>query len=113
MSKTNQVQLIGNIGSTPKLVPTSNNSNVLSFSFATHDYFKDEAGNKNNKTEWHNVVAFGNVANLINQYTSQGSYMLIQGRLQTRQYQDKSGNNRYTTEIIAEEIIFLDKPQKE
>lgn len=107
MSKTNKVQLIGNVGQKPKLVGTNAESSALIFSMATHDQYKDQQGVKQKRTEWHNVVAFGKVAGLIQQFVDQGSHVMVEGRLQTRNYIDKEGVSRYATEIICEEILFL------
>lgn len=107
MSKTNQVRLIGNVGQDPKLVGNSSESTVLTFSVATHETYKDAQGVKQKRTEWHNIVAFGRVASLIQQYVKQGQQLMIEGRLQTRAYLDKSQVQRYTTEIICEEVLFL------
>lgn len=107
MSKTNKVQLIGNVGQKPKLIGSNEQSAVLTFSVATHDTFKDQQGVKQKRTEWHNVVAFGKVAGLIQQFVDQGSHVMVEGRLQTRNYLDKEGISRYATEIICEEILFL------
>lgn len=107
MSKTNQVRLIGNVGQDPKLVGNSSESTVLTFSVATHETYKDAQGVKQKRTEWHNIVAFGRVASLIQQYVRQGQQLMIEGRLQTRAYLDKSQVQRYTTEIICEEVLFL------
>jgi single-strand DNA-binding protein len=107
MSKTNHVRLIGNIGSNPELIATQNNGSVLSFTLATHESVKNAEGQKENRTDWHKVVAFGNVANLIHKFTGKGSQVMIIGRLSTRQYTDKQNNQRYTTEIITEEVLFL------
>jgi single-strand DNA-binding protein len=112
MSKTNHVRLIGFLGANPKLVGNNENSTVLSVSIATHDSHKDEHGNKIVKTEWHNVIAFGKVADLIKTHTVKGSQVMIIGRLQTRQYLTKEQENRYVTEIICEEILFLGEKDK-
>jgi single-strand DNA-binding protein len=107
MSKTNSVRLIGHLGQDPKLVSNGENSSVVSFSLATNETYKDAQGNKATRTEWHNIVAFGRVANLIIQYCKRGEFIMLNGRLQTRQYTNKEGQQRYVTEIIAEEILFL------
>lgn len=113
MSKTNKVQLIGNVGQRPKLVGNNAENSVLVFSMATHETYKDSQGVRQKRTEWHNVVAFGKVASLIHQYVEQGSHVMVEGRLQTRNYLDKEGVNRYTTEIICEEILFLQTSKSE
>lgn len=107
MSKTNSVRLIGHLGQDPKLVSNGENSSVVSFSLATNEVYKDANGNKATRTEWHNIVSFGRVANLIIQYCKRGEFIMLNGRLQTRQYTNKEGQQRYVTEIITEEILFL------
>ena len=107
MSKTNSVRLIGHLGQDPKLVSNGENSSVVSFSLATNETYKDAQGNKATRTEWHNIVSFGRVANLIVQYCKRGEFIMLNGRLQTRQYTNKEGQQRYVTEIITEEILFL------
>lgn len=107
MSKTNKVQLIGNVGQKPKLVGNNAESSVLVFSLATHETYKNKEGIKEKRTEWHNLVAFGRVASLVQQYVEQGSQIMVEGRLQTRNYIDKEGISRYATEIICEEVLFL------
>lgn len=111
MSKTNHVRLIGNLGGNPQLITGQNGNNIVTFTLATHETIKDEHGNKNKKTEWHSVVAFGKIATLIQNHLHKGSACMLIGRLQTRTYTDKNQNQRYTTEIIAEEILFLGGPQ--
>lgn len=113
MSKTNKVQLIGNVGQKPKLVGNSTENSVLVFSVATHETYKNKEGIKEKRTEWHNIVAFGRVAGLIQQYVEQGSHLMIEGRLQTRNYIDKEGVSRYATEIICEEVLFLNTSKGE
>lgn len=108
MSSTNKVQLIGNLGSNPKLVQTSETNTILSVSMATHEKIKKENGEKETKTEWHNLVAFGKIANLINQHLKKGSKLMISGKLQTRQYTNKDGVEKHTTEIVVNEVLFLD-----
>lgn len=108
MSKTNQVQLIGRIGQKPEIITTNTGKIVSSFSMATTENYKNDKGEKVETTDWHNIVAFGKLAQLIEQYLTKGSKLLIHGRLQTRQYQTKEGDNRYRTEIIVEDVLFLD-----
>ena len=107
MSKTNSVRLIGHLGQDPKLVSNGDQSSVVSFTMATNETYKDAQGNKATRTEWHNIVSFGKVANLIIQYCKKGEFIMLNGRLQTRQYTNKAGEQRYVTEIISEEILFL------
>lgn len=107
MSKTNSVRLIGHLGQDPKLVSSNAESSVLSFTMATNESYKDAQGNKQTRTEWHNIVAFGRVANLLFQYAKKGDQIMLNGRLQTRQYVNKEQQQRYVTEIITEEVLFL------
>jgi len=107
MSKTNHVRLIGNLGANPQLITSSNGGNLIAFTLATHDTIKDEHGNKTKKTEWHSCVAFGKVATLIHDHLTKGSMIMALGRLQTRQYVNKQQEQRYTTEIIVDEVLFL------
>lgn len=113
MSKTNHVQLIGNLGTNPKLSTTGDNMMCLSVSMATHEVYKNQNGEKVQNTTWHRLVAFGKVANLINEYTKQGSKLMVHGRLQTRTYTSKEGKDNYITEIVVEDILFLDSKDKE
>lgn len=111
MSKVNEVRLIGNAGDSPKLVSVEGQTSIMSMSFATHEEFKDKEGNKQKRTDWHSIVAFGKVADLFVKYVKKGSKCLIIGRLQTRQYTDKTGASRYHTEVVCEEVLFLDSAQ--
>jgi single-strand DNA-binding protein len=111
MSKTNHVRLIGNLGADPTLITSTNGNNVLTFTIATHETFKDEHGNTSKRTEWHSCVAFGKIATLVHTHLRKGSHCMLIGRLQTRQYVDKQQQQRYTTEIISEEVLFLGEPK--
>jgi single-strand DNA-binding protein len=113
MSKTNHCQLIGQFGQDPSKIITQEGKILSSFSFATHDARKDATGQYQQITDWHNVVAFGKTAELICQYMTKGSKAMITGKLSTRQYTDKQGHNRFVTEIIVEDILFLSQKQKE
>ena len=110
MNTTNSVQLIGHIGQTPKMVTLEGNQVLISFSLATNYTVKKENNEKVKYTEWHNCVAFGSVASLINYYLKQGSYCLIHGSLRTRTYDDKAGVTHHRTEIVIGDVLFLDKP---
>lgn len=95
----NNVTLVGNLGADPELRETGSGKSVTSFRIATSEY--------GDKTEWHSIVVWGNQAESCAQYLSKGSKVAVNGRLQTRQWEDKDGNTRYTTEIVANNVEFL------
>lgn len=109
----NKVMLIGNMGSDPEIKYTPSGDQVANISLATTDSFKDKkTGEKVERTEWHQVTAFGRLAEIIGEYTRKGSKLYIEGALKTEKWQDKSGNDRYTTKIICRDMQMLDsKPQ--
>jgi len=102
----NKVQLYGNITKDIELRTTQGGSNVASFSIATNRTWKDKGGKKQEDTQFHNVVAWGKTAELIDQYMSKGSAIYIEGRLQTRSYETKDGQKRYVTEVVVENMQF-------
>ena len=105
----NKVILIGHLGSDPDVRYTSSGSAVANVSLATSESWKDKQTGENvEKTEWHRVVFFNRLAEIVNEYVRKGSKIYIEGRLQTRKWQDKDGNDRYTTEIVANEMQMLD-----
>ena len=103
----NKVILIGRLGKDPevKLLPTG--SKVANFSVATSKTWKDKSGEKQERTEWHKVVVWNKTAELVEKYLSKGREVYIEGELQTRDWEDKDGNKRYTTEVVANQINFL------
>lgn len=103
----NKVLLIGRLGQDPELKYTPSGSAVCSFSLATSDTWTDKNGQKQERTEWHRVVVWGNLAELCNQYLAKGRQVFVDGSLQTRQWEDKQGQKRYTTEINAKNVQFL------
>lgn len=107
----NRVIIMGRIGNDLELKYTPSNTAVLNLSIATSEKFHDREGNKQEKTEWHRVVAFGKQAEIISQYAGKGSKLFIEGKLQTRSYEDKNGVTLYSTEIIVNEFKFLDKKE--
>lgn len=101
MASLNQAQLIGNLGKDPEIRSLNSGDRVANFSVATSETWRDKStGEKREKTEWHNVVVFGALVDVIEKYVKKGDKVFIQGKLQTRKYQDKDGNDRYTTEIV-------------
>jgi single-strand DNA-binding protein len=103
----NRAQLIGRLGKDPEMRYTKQGTAVTSFSVATGGKWTDRDGNERDDTEWHRVVAWNKLAEICNQYLSKGKQVYIEGRLQTRKWQDQSGNDRYTTEIIANDMLML------
>lgn len=101
----NKVIIVGRLTQDPekRSIPDSGMS-VTSFSVATNSYFKNKAGEKQERTEFHNLVMFGNLADIASQYLKKGSLALFEGRLQTRTWDDKDGNKRYRTEIVADSL---------
>ncbi len=103
----NKVLLLGRLGQDPELKYTPSGKAVCSFSLATSDSWKDKSGQKQEKTEWHRVVVWGKLAELCNQYLAKGRQAFVEGKLSTRQWEDKQGNKRYTTEINASSVQFI------
>ncbi len=108
MASVNKVILIGNLGRDPELKSLPSGQPVANFSIATSEKWKDKStGETKEQTEWHNIIMFGKLAEIAGQYLKKGSSVFIEGRLQTRKWQDKTGQDRYTTEIIANEMKML------
>jgi single-strand DNA-binding protein len=105
----NKVILIGNLGSDPESRAMPSGTSVTNIRIATSESWKDkQSGENKERTEWHNVAFFGRLAEIADEYLKKGSKVYIEGQLRTRKWQDKSGNDRYTTEIIASEMQMLD-----
>ncbi len=107
MRSLNRVQLIGNLGQDPEVRYTNAGKAVCNFSVATSHTWKDAEGNPQEKTEWHKIVAWGKLAEICSQYLAKGRKVFVEGRLQTRKWQGQDGNDRYTTEIVIDNMIFL------
>lgn len=105
----NKVLLIGNLGADPEIRQSSGGSVIASLRIATSENWKDQQGQAQERTEWHRVVVFGRTAEVVRDYVKKGSKIYIDGRLQTRKWQDKDGQDRYTTEIVANELQMLDR----
>ncbi len=104
----NKVILVGNLGQKPEIRYTQTNTAVATLSIATSESWKDkDSGEQREKTEWHRVVFFGKLAEIAEQYLDKGSQLYVEGKLQTRKWQDKDGNDRYTTEILGNEMNML------
>jgi len=105
----NKVILIGNLGRDPEVRYTPNGTAVANVSLATSDSWKDkQTGEMQDRTEWHRVVFFSRLAEIVSEYLKKGSKIYVEGRLQTKKWQDQNGNDRYTTEIVANEMQMLD-----
>ena len=103
----NKVILIGNLGQDPEMRSTASGTAVANLRLATADRRKDRDGNWTDHTEWHTVVAFGRTAENVAQYCRKGKQLFVEGRLQTRKWQDRDGRDRYSTEIVADNVRFL------
>ena len=109
MGSLNKVMLIGNLGRDPEIRYTNAGSSVANYSIATTDRWTDRQGQKQERTEWHDIVAFDRLADLSQNYLRKGSNVFIEGRLQTRSWEDNEGQKKYRTEVVANVIQFLDK----
>lgn len=107
MASLNKVQIIGNLGSDPEMRFTANGSALARFSVACNRSWTTPDGERREDTEWVRVVCWERLAELAGQYLSKGRQVYVEGRLKTNQWEDREGNNRYTTEVIARDIIFL------
>ncbi len=103
----NKVILVGNLGKDPELRYTPSGAAVATFSLATTERYKDRDGNRQEKTEWHNIVAWRQLAEICGKYLHKGRQVYIEGRIQTRSYDDRDGNKRYITEIVADQMQML------
>jgi len=103
----NKVMLIGNLGQNPELRYTQSNQAVLTLRMATNERFKNRDGEWQDRTEWHSVVVWGKRAEGLSKVVSKGTHLYVEGRLQTRSWEDKQGQKRYTTEVVARDILLL------
>ena len=111
MASVNKVILIGNLGRDPELRYTQSGQAVANFTLATSERFANKSGEQQERTEWHRIVAWGKTGELCAQYLSKGRSVYIEGRLQTREWEDKEGQKRSTTEIVAQNVTFLGGPR--
>ena len=107
MASVNKVMLVGNLGRDPEVRFMPNGEAVCNFSIATTDSWKDKSGQKQERTEWHNIVMYRKLAEIAGEYLKKGRPVYVEGRLQTRKWQTKEGQDRYTTEIIADQMQML------
>ena len=107
MGTVNRVILVGNLGRDAELRYTGGGAAVASFSVATTETWKDKDGQKQEQTEWHRISLWGKPAEAVAQYLTKGKQVYVEGRLQTRKWQDKEGHDRYTTEVKADRVVLL------
>jgi len=109
MASLNKVLLIGNLGKDPEVRYTTSGTAVASFSLATTERLKNKGGEWEERTEWHNITLWGRLAEIAGEYLAKGKSVYLEGRLQTRKWQDRDGKDRYTTEIIGERMQMLSR----
>lgn len=107
MASVNKVILVGNLGRDPELRYTQNGQAVANFTVATNENWTNKSGDREERAEWHRVVAWGRVAELCAEYLAKGRTVYVEGRLQTREWEDKEGQKRRSTEIVAQTVQFL------
>ena len=105
----NKVQLIGHVGNAPEIMNLESGKKLAKFSIATNETYKNSKGEKVTDTQWHNIVAWGKLAGLVESYASKGKEVGIEGKLTTRSYEDKEGVKRYITEIVCSELLLIGK----
>ena len=103
----NKAILIGNLGKDPEMRYTPSGLGIANFNIATSETWNNKEGAKETRTEWHRIVAFGKLAEICGEYLSKGKQVYIEGRIQTRDWEDKDGNKKYTTEIVANQMLML------
>jgi single-strand DNA-binding protein len=109
MRGLNKVTLIGNLGKDPEVQTIEGNIKIAKFSLATTEIFKDANGQSKSTTDWHNVVLWRGLADIAENYLHKGSLVYVEGKLKTRSYDDKDGLKKYVTEIVADQLLLLDK----
>jgi len=110
--RVNKVILVGNLGADPELRYTPSGAAVVNFSLATSETYKDRDGNSQTKTEWHNIVAWRQLAEICGKYLHKGKQIYCEGSLQTRKWKDRDGNDRYTTEVIITTMHMLGRAEQ-
>ena len=110
MASVNKVILIGNLGRDPEIRTTPQGTSLARFSVATSTTWKDASGAKQERTEWHDVVAWEKLAQICGEYLHKGKMVYVEGSLQTRSWDDQNGQKRYTTEIVADNMVMLGRP---
>ena len=108
----NKVQLIGNLGTAPEVKTFESGKKVANFRMATSEVYRNAKGEKVTETQWHNLVAFGKVADIAEKYLTKGKEVAIEGKLVNRSYNDKDGNKKYITEVQVNEVLLLGEKDK-
>jgi len=103
----NKVQLIGNLGNDPEIINLESGKKLAKFSIATNESYKNSKGEKVTDTQWHNVVAWGKTAEIIEKYVTKGKEVAIEGKLTSRSYETKEGEKRYITEVVCNELLMI------
>lgn len=103
----NKVQLIGNIGNAPEIINLEGGKKLAKFSVATNESYKTAKGETVKETQWHNLVAWGKTAEIVEKYLTKGNEVAIEGKLTTRSYEDKAGVKKYVTEVVVNELLML------
>ncbi len=103
----NKVQLIGNLGQEPEIVNLDSGKKLAKFSLATNETYKNANGEKVVDTQWHNIIAWGKTADIVEKYVSKGKEIAIEGKLTSRSYEAKEGEKRYVTEVVCSELLML------
>jgi single-strand DNA-binding protein len=110
MASVNKIILIGNLGADPEVRYTPSGTAVANFNLATHEQWTNKDGEKGERTEWHRIVAWGRLGEICGEYLRKGKQVYIEGRIQTRSWEDRDGNKRFTTEVIAQAMQMLGSP---
>jgi len=105
----NKVQLIGNLGNDPEIINLESGKTLAKFSIATNESYKNAQGEKVTDTQWHNIVAWGKTAQIVEKFVTKGKEVAIEGKLTTRSWEDKDGMKRYITEVVCSELLMLSK----
>ncbi len=111
MASVNRVILVGNLGRDPELRYTPGGTAVANLSLATNEAWTDKSGQKQERTEWHRIVVWGKQAEIAGEYLQKGKQIYVEGSLQTREWNDRDGNKRYTTEVRAQRILMLGRAE--
>lgn len=105
----NKVILVGRLGKDPEVRSLDSGAKVANFSLATNEYYKDQSGERKERTEWHNIVCWRGLADVAERFLTKGKLIYAEGKIQTRSWDDKDGNTRYTTEVVVDTLQMLDR----